>query len=261
MTAGKQISLALSSYSRAFAIVFSKKFIAWLLAPLVLNIVLFWIGFDIVGDYAAQAKHAFSEAINFKAGDFWAAETIGIILSWLVGALIYVLFFIIFAYTGGYIVIIILSPVFAMISEKAEKQILNQDFNYPFSFKQLLKDIFRGIRLAIRNFLFESLLAIVFFIIGFIPVIGWLGAIFMFFISAYFFGFSFFDFTNERHRRNVKQSILFAQNNKWATITNGALFSLVLFIPFIGVALSAFIAVISVVAGTITVVEIEKHKT
>jgi CysZ protein len=170
------------------------------------------------------------------------------------------LFIIIFAYTGGYLIIAILSPVFAMISEKTEKVVLNQDIDYPFDFRQLIKDIFRGIRLALRNFLIESALMIIFFIIGFIPVIGWFVPIVMFLISSYFFGFSYFDFTDERRKRNAQQSIRFVRKYKWAAIVNGSLFSVVLFIPFIGVALSAFIAVISVVAGTITVIEIEKNE-
>jgi CysZ protein len=261
MRAGKQISIASSAYSKAIGMAFSKGFILYMIFPLILNVLILVFGIDFVGHYAGRAQEWFSELLNFKAGDFWGAETIGLILSWLVGGLVYVLFLLIFAYTGGYIIVIILTPVFAVLSEKTEQILDGHKSDNPFSLFQFLKDIVRGIRLSVRNFLIETMLAAVFFIVGFIPVIGWLVPIIMFFISAYFFGFSYFDFTNERHNRNYKQSITFVRKYKWAAVTNGALFSVVLFIPVIGVSLSAFIAVISVIAGTITVKELEKAET
>ena len=80
----------------------------------------------------------------------------------------------------------------------------------------------------------------------------------MFFISAYFFGFSYMDFTMERHQLNVKESVMLVRKYKWTAITNGAVFTIFLFIPFCGIAISAFAAVWSVIAGTVSAVEINK---
>ena len=66
------------------------------------------------------------------------------------------------------------------------------------------------------------------------------------------------DYSNERYKRNIKESVTFMRKYKWVAVVNGSLFALVLFIPYIGVALSAFIAVISVIAGTASMVEIKK---
>ena len=46
------------------------------------------------------------------------------------------------------------SPVFAYLSEKTDS--ILQDKEYPFSFRQLLKDMVRGIQIAIRNALWQT---------------------------------------------------------------------------------------------------------
>ena len=48
-----------------------------------------------------------------------------------------------------YIVVIILSPILALLSERIEKIITGN--KYKFSFKQLINDIRRGIQIALRN--------------------------------------------------------------------------------------------------------------
>ncbi len=260
MKTGKQISIGLKGYSKAWNLIFKRGFAKYLLFPLILNIVIFWIGTDYISDLAVTARDALKEWMDIHEGDFWGAKFLNSFVSGLVTVLMYVMFFIVFVYTGGYIIIILLSPVFSIISEKTEHLISHNKNNYPFELKQFLKDIIRGITLAIRNMLYETFIMIVVFIISFIPVIGWLGPIFMFFISAYFFGFSYMDLTNERKRRSIRESVRFIRKYKWVAITNGAVFSIALVIPYCGVAVSAFIAVISIIAGTVSMIEIHKYE-
>ena len=68
-----------------------------------------------------------------------------------------------------------------------------------------------------------------------------------------FYGFSFIDYTNERRRLSVKQSVAFIRQNKGVAVTNGAVFSLLLMIPFCGYSLAGFGAIISVVAATLAI--------
>ena len=46
---------------------------------------------------------------------------------------------------------------------------------------------------------------------------------------------------------------------KWVVISNGFIFALVLILPYIGIVLSGFFAIISVVAASLAYLEIEKH--
>src|SRR3990167_3745253 len=87
----------------------------------------------------------------------------------------------------------------------------------------------------------------------FIPFIGGLiGSILLFFISSYFYGFSFIDYNNERRRLTVKQSVQFMRANKGMVIANGLIFSFFLLIPFCGTTLAGFVAIISVIAATVS---------
>ncbi len=259
MNFGKQLSIGFKGYFKALELLFSKGFMKYMLFPLLLNILIFWIGMSQVMDLAVTARHAFLDWIDVGNADFWGAEYLRGALSGIITALVYVLFFISFAYLGGYLIIIILSPLFSIISEKTESVLAGHKIDYPFEIKQFVKDIFRGVGIAVRNVLFETAVMIAVFLVGLIlSVISWIGVIFMFFITSYFYGFSYMDYSNERYKRNIKESVTFMRKYKWVAIVNGSLFALVLFIPYIGVALSAFIAVISVIAGTVSMVEIKK---
>ena len=69
-------------------------------------------------------------------------------------------------------------------------------------------------------------------VIGFIPVIGWLISFLgNFVISSYFYGFSFMDYTNERQRLSLKDSIAYISNNKGLAIGIGSVFVFCFFIP------------------------------
>ena len=71
----------------------------------------------------------------------------GVIL-WLILMLFYFSLF-------KYIWLIVGSPIFAYLSEKTESIIEGKDF--PFNFKQLVKDCWRGTKLALRNTLWQTI--------------------------------------------------------------------------------------------------------
>ena len=104
-----------------------------------------------------------------------------------------------------YLFLIIGSPVFAYLSEKTESIIENRDF--PFSFRQLMKDIARGIRLALRNTLWQSVFTVSILILSFFPVVGWVTPVIMLFVECYYYGFSMLDYSCERHKLSPSESI------------------------------------------------------
>jgi CysZ protein len=114
--------------------------------------------------------------------------------------------------------------------------------------------------MAIRNMLIELFFLILAIIIGFIPVIGLFAAILLFFVSAYFYGFSFIDYYNERKRLSIKQSTEIVKKHKGLAISNGGVFALSLLVPFCGSYLVLFVSIISVVAATMAMVEIDKEQ-
>ncbi len=164
---------------------------------------------------------------------------------------------------GSYIVLIVMSPFLAYVSEKTEKILTGKD--YPFDLQQFIKDIARGILLAIRNSIIELLLEIGILLIGCIPLIGMFSLIFvtgilMLFVSTYFYGFSFIDYTNERRKLSIEQSVRFVRDRKGTACGQGFVFALLLYIPFVGAFLSCFWTIIATVAATIELVEDEQIK-
>ncbi len=241
--------LGLKSYSVAFKFIRVNRLGWYFIFPLILNVLLFSLGFYSVIEWGDIIIQNLNELMDVDSWDFWGASFVAGSIKWLVWIILRILFFLIYAYLGGYIILILLSPVFALLSEKTES--ILSGVQTPFDAKQFFKDIWRGVVLAIRNLLVEMMFTLLLFILSFIPVVGWFTAIVLVILSAYFYGFSFLDYSFERRRFNVQTSVRYMRSNKGLAIGNGLVFALVLMIPFIGVSLAGFFSIISVVGATI----------
>ncbi len=230
---------------RAFGFIITNGMTWTLLMPL-----LIFIAFGLTGLWSIGA-------IIQELSEVYGADFSPLLFS--IGMIVLkLLFFIVFGIWGGYIVVIVMSPFMAYVSEKTE-HILNGS-DYPFDCIQIIKDAFRGILLAIRNIFMEMFLGFLIFLIAFFPIVGPLIAIIgmpfiLFIISAYYYGFSFIDYTNERRKLTVGQSVNFVKKNKGMAIGHGLIFALLMYIPIVGSFLSSIFAIISTVAATIEMVE------
>jgi len=248
MSIFQQIKLGLKSYSKAVSFIFKNKLGWTFLIPIALNIILFAVAQNYIEELIKYVK-SFIEGWSFIEDSAFLGSAMEVIVAFFIE----ILFFLAFAYLGGYIVLIIMAPLLSYISEKTE-QVLTGNA-YAFNFNHLVKDTIRGLIMAVRNMFIELGFLILAFILGFIPVIGWLVAICLFFISAYFYGFSFIDYNNERQRLTIKESAALVKKYKGIAISNGGVFALSLFIPFCGTYLVLFVAIVSVVAATLAMTE------
>lgn len=246
----KEFGAGISAYGKAAELIFSKGLWWFFLFPILLNILLFFGGFAVVDSFTEFARNWVFELINNENATFFGAAYVHGILSGFIWIVLKILFFFIFAYIGGFVVLVLLSPVFSILSEKTEEILTGN--KYPFDAVQFILDIARGVLIATRNLLIEVGYMMLIFVLSFIPIVGQVGALFLFFVSSYFYGFSFMDYTIERQRFSVKQSVQFVREHKGIAVANGVLFSLFMLIPFFGVTLSGFISIISVVAATIS---------
>lgn len=174
------------------------------------------------------------EKINSYTIDFLL--TFGGFVLWVILMLFYFSLF-------KYVWLILGSPVFAYLSEKTESIIEGRDF--PFSFRQLSKDILRGIRMAIRNTLWQTVYVIFIAILSLLPVIGWPAPILSLFTECYFYGFSMLDYSMERHKKSVGESIFFINQHKGLAIGNGLVFYLMHLVPLLGWILAPAYAVVA----------------
>jgi CysZ protein len=142
-----------------------------------------------------------------------------------------------------YLFLIIGSPVFAYLSEKTESIIDGRDF--PFSFVQFLNDVYRGIRIALRNSLWQAVFTISILILSFVPIAGWITPVIMLFVECYYYGFSMLDYSCERHKLSASDSIDFIGKHKGLAIGNGMVFFLMHLVPIAGWILAPAYAVVA----------------
>lgn len=161
----------------------------------------------------------------------WGKDTFFLISEILSGVLILVLGFILYKH----IVMALSAPFMSPVSEKIEAHLLGYQRNQhrDTSFSQQL---WRGIRINVRNLLLELLLTIPIILIGFIPIVGIASTILLFLVQAYYAGFGNMDYTLERHFK-YDESIKFVKQHRGLAIGNGIVFMLFLLIPIVGIIL------------------------
>ncbi len=165
----------------------------------------------------------------------------GTALLWLIMMLLYFSLF-------KFLFLIIGSPVFAFLSEKTASIIEGKDF--PFSFTQLGKDILRGIKLALRNSVWQTVYVLSILLLSLIPLIGWLTPILAVLVECYYYGFSMLDYSMERQKKTPAESIFYIGNHKGLAIGNGFIFYLMHMIPIIGWILAPSYAVVAATLST-----------
>ena len=129
--------------------------------------------------------------------------------------------------------LIFLAPLFSILSESVQ-DCLNER-KTTFSFNRFWSDVKRGVKIGFKNVLIQFPILMVLFFIGiFAPPLApfTLGA--SFFITSYFYGFTMLDYRNEYYRLNSKESRNYVNSNFFQSLSVGAVFNLLLFIPVLG---------------------------
>ena len=126
------------------------------------------------------------------------------------------------------LVMAISSPFMSPLSERTEEILLGATSDVHFSASQMLSDLIRGLRIALRNIIRELFYTLLLFLVGLIPFFSPFAPIVIFLVQSYYAGFGNMDFTLERHFK-VRDSVRFVRSNRWLALGNGAFFILLLF--------------------------------
>lgn len=246
----------LSGFFRAFSFALSNRMGWMFLVPILLWILLAfglyamlegpverlsdWVAMQLKVPVEAGAEDWWNDTKAFFNG---AREVIvGILLKLAVAYLLFV--------ANKYIVLILLSPLLAYASERTEEILTGRTF--PFSWGQLMKDALRGALIAMRNGIMELSITVgVWFLTLFVPLLAPVSLILLFIVSAYFYGFSMFDYVFERRRMRIGESVRAVNDRLGAVLANGALFSLVMKLPLLGVMFAPVMASIGAVLATL----------
>lgn len=177
-----------------------------------------------------------SEISNFILGQPDWLEKLPKLLSGIIifsiGFVIRLVLFTIYFYLYKTVVMIVLSPMLSYLAEKVRFILTGEE--KPFTWEQLVSDSIRGVRISLRSLFMEMLAFGLIFLLGLIPVVGFLAPILAIAVQSYFHGFSMLDFCMEARGYNYKDSVNEIKNRKQLAIGNGIVFYGLTLIPVIG---------------------------
>lgn len=244
----KDIIVAIQSYYQAHQFIVKHRLWKWILIPGIIYMLLFCAGIYL---FWISSGNAIDYLLSISGLKKWMITMEGSWLKFLFifGQVILQLVLIMFYFSlFKFLFLIIGSPLFAYLSEKTEAIMEGKDF--PFSFSQLLKDIARGIKLALRNAFWQTIYIVSILILSFIPFFGWFTPLFALMIECYYLGFSMLDYSCERNKLSTSQSVAFISAHKGLAIGNGIVFYLMHLVLIVGWVLAPSYAVI---AATISI--------
>jgi len=250
----KDIIISIQAYAAAHRFIKANQLWKWIIVPGILYMLLFVTGMYFFSQSVNNAIEWIALRTGLKSwldtldsGFLGFIFTMGSMLLWILLMLFYFSLF-------KYLFLIVGSPLFAYLSEKTEAIIEKKDF--PFNKEQFIKDMIRGIKLSVRNSLWQTvyLLSIVF--LSLIPLVGWLTPFLALLLECYCYGFSMLDYSMERHQKSESESIAFVSAHKGLAMGNGIVFYLFHFVPIIGWILAPTYAV---VAATLSIYPLKKE--
>jgi CysZ protein len=239
----KEIIISIQAFFEAHKFISKHRLWKWIIIPGILYTLLFMVGIWMFGKTSYLAIGFILQKTGLKDWvDSMQESWLNVLVIVGQSIIMLVLFFFYFS-LFRFLFLIVASPVFAYLSEKTESIIEGKDF--PFSLPQFLKDIVRGIRIAARNLLWQSVYLISILIISFVPLVGMVAPLVALLVECYYFGFSMLDYSSERNKLSTSQSIALIGNHKGLAIGNGLVFYVMHLLPFIGWLLAPSYAVVA----------------
>lgn len=239
----KEIIIAIQSYFDAHTFIIKHRLWKWIIIPGVLYTLLFVVGMYFFWRSSDNAVSWISSQIGLE---IWLQSQRSEWLSFLfvmAGLILRIVLVFFYFSLFKYLFLIIGSPVFAYLSEKTESILEGKDF--PFDLKQLMRDVARGIKLALRNTLWQTLYVVSLLLLSLFPLAGWITPVIALFVECYYYGFSMLDYSLERHKLSSAQSINYIGRHKGLAIGNGLMFYLMHGFIIIGWVLAPAYAVVA----------------
>lgn len=240
----KNIYKGISAYGGTFKLIGTLKLWKYFAIPMVISfLTAILIGFSAWG--LSDNLGNFISKIWFWE---WGAETFRIIGNFIGALIIIALGLMLYRH----IIMALSAPFMSPVSEKIEKHLYGTTHNHRNTSNAA--QLWRGVRINVRNLSLELMFTIPILLIGFIPVIGIASTILLFLVQSYYAGFGNMDYTLERHFK-YSASIEFVRKNRGLAIGNGIVFILMLLIPVVGIILVLPLSVTAASTETLRVLK------
>jgi CysZ protein len=239
----KEIIIAFQSYSKAHHFIRTHRLWKWILIPGILYSILFIAGIYFFWDSAS----IFIAWLGRLGIDRFLQHQRSAVLSFffVMGGLMVHLVLIFFCFSlFKYLMLIIGSPLFCYLSEQTDALLNGREYKMRFN-RPFRQDMLRGIRLALRNSLWQTVYIVCILILAFIPFVGWIAPVVCIFVECYYYGFSMLDYSCRRHNLSPAASIAYIGQRKGFAVGNGMVFYGMHFVPVLAPAYAIIAATIS----------------
>lgn len=257
-----QFIKGITHFFSAFGFIFKNRLGHYYLYPIIISLLFYVSMISFVSIYAYDIVFAVLKGYlpnHLPKMDGWLSifNVLGNISLYGVITIIFILLVVLLSASfSKYIVLIILSPVFSLMSEAIDSKITGQKFD--FELIQFLKDMLRGILVSLRNLMIELFwMALFGFVSIFSSGFGLITYPLLIIIGAYFYGYSMMDYTCERRKMSISEGTLFIKQNRWFAIGLGLMYWLLDKVPFVGLVIAPINALCGATTGMI---EIEQER-
>jgi CysZ protein len=241
----KEIIIAFQSYVKAHHFISKHKLWKWILIPGILYTILFCVGMYFFLESASAAVGWLSHVTGISSF-LHHRQSAALSFLFIMGGMMVHLVLIFFYFSlFKFLFLIIGSPLFAYLSQQTEALINGRGENFVIDKMQMMLDIRRGIRLALRNSFWQTVYIVCILILSFIPLIGWITPVICIFVECYYYGFSTCDYSGQRHNLSPSATIAYISQHKGLAIGNGIIFYGMHLIPLLGWVLAPAYAVIA----------------
>lgn len=209
----------ISAYGRALQLISSMRLWSFFFIPAIISIVLAGLIFSVAWYLGDDVGHWISDFYPWETGQR-TIENISVFFGSLLLASIGLILY-------KNLVMAFASPFMSKMSERIERSSSFYAAAPVYTSGRMMREIVRGLRIALRNITREVFFTVLLLLIGLIPFFSpfVVGAIFL--VQAYYAGFGSMDYTLERHFK-VRDSIRFVRDHRWLAIGNGSIFVLLL---------------------------------
>ena len=243
-----EFTLAIRYYFKALSFVREHKLWYLLAIPAILNLLAFIFVIYFSWLYSGDLITFLMDKLGFDSESSWL-----VLLQFLISFAVRIIVILLYVKLFRYVILIFFAPMLAFVSDKIQEIAMNEP--KPFNIVQFTRDIYRGMTIAIRNLIFELVITLAILgVSAIIPILALVAPFLIFAVESYFYGFAMIDYRNEYKLLKAKQSRELISQHKGLAVGIGAMFNLLLFIPFLGV---MFAPVLAVVAGGLAMNEID----
>jgi CysZ protein len=141
-----------------------------------------------------------------------------------------------------FIVLTVLSPLNTFLSERVEEDLNGRSFG--FDLTRFIMEILRMVGVVILALSLEFLFMGIWGILSWVFGLDFFDSIMYFILASFFYGFSFYDYSLERHSIGIGSSLKFAKNNWLNTLMTGAIFTVMIAIPIFGIPIASVLVTI-----------------